>query len=305
MVEHYYEFGHKTEQGFLRNRYGTAAEIGRWAREAGNGDVYASVFAYGDRSPSGPLWAGLYLDLDHPDRLPAYEDLHTLLVVLSRLGARERDYTVAFSGNKGFHLCLRAAAMGVEPAADLPRVFRRLAEGLNRVLPQQTIDLKVYERRRLWRLVNSRHGESGLYKVLLPRPLPGLPAILDYARRTHPIIARERVNANGALVAWLERARQELAKEAPSHPHRSGVGDRQVSAHVEHLLEGVAEGQRNNTAFYLACYLTAKGFSPEEVRERVGEFGARCTPPMDRCSLARTVESALQHRRQERGRGIG
>ena len=41
-----YEFGHKDESGFHRNRWGSLEQVKKWALEAGNTSVFSSVFGY-------------------------------------------------------------------------------------------------------------------------------------------------------------------------------------------------------------------------------------------------------------------
>ena len=80
-------------------------------------------------------------------------------------------------------------ALAILPDIDLAKVYRQVAEELATYLPNGSLDLKVYERRRLWRLVNSQHGESKLFKIQLPYPIPTLEKILKLARNQQPINA--------------------------------------------------------------------------------------------------------------------
>ena len=70
-----------------------------------------------------------------------------------------------FSGSKGFSIELPATLFGgFEPSAELPRRLKRAAALL---LDGIEYDGSIYSLLRLWRVPNSRHGKSGLYKVPL------------------------------------------------------------------------------------------------------------------------------------------
>ena len=80
----------------------------------------------------------------------------------------ETPMRFAFSGNRGYHTAIPAAAFGgwlpsEALAPNLKALALRLGEGL------VDIDPKVYDRSRLWRLPNSINSKSGLYKIPLTR----------------------------------------------------------------------------------------------------------------------------------------
>jgi hypothetical protein len=92
----------------------------------------------------------------------------------------DEGLTVSFSGHKGFHTELDAAG-AITPSDTANLVLRRLAETVAGAAGV-TIDSSVYDKVRLWRAPNSRHGKSGLYKV--PIDLDDLlHASVDWIRR--------------------------------------------------------------------------------------------------------------------------
>ncbi len=56
-------------------------------------------------------------------------------------------------------------ALGITPTDEPSGLCRFIGEDLKQILDLQTLDFKVYDQRRMWRLPNSRHQRSGLYKV--------------------------------------------------------------------------------------------------------------------------------------------
>jgi hypothetical protein len=77
----------------------------------------------------------------------------------------ERGTGAYFSGAKGFHVTL-VALPGYHPFAHVPRVARLLALTLARQAGV-AVDPAVYDHQRLFRLPNSRHPRTGLYKRFL------------------------------------------------------------------------------------------------------------------------------------------
>lgn len=291
-----YEFGCKTESGFIRNKFGSFPEVKAWAREAGNKNVYSSVFGYMNQDiETSPIFSGLYFDLDNADLDLAYTDLEALLALFEKQGISVEDINICFSGNKGFHVYINPISLGIKPETDLPHVFKKLAEELAGYLPNNSLDLKVYERRRLWRLINSRHGTSNLFKIQIPYPIPTMKEILAMAKQPQDIVTF-KTTPNPVLEGWLRRARQELyqPKQKRTVPY---LPDRNINTNIEELLNhGVGEGDRNQTCFYIACYLKSKGFTQIEISQRLETFAANCNPPLDKRSIEVILHSALKER---------
>ncbi len=74
---------------------------------------------------------------------------------------------IFWSGMKGISIEVPAELFGgFEPSTDIAQRLGILAA---KMTPgAKTLDTSIYEKMRLWRVPNTRHGESGLYKVTLP-----------------------------------------------------------------------------------------------------------------------------------------
>lgn len=69
-----------------------------------------------------------------------------------------------FSGSKGFHVTLSPSAFGVVPMLDLTYVYKRMFSHVAELLTLPTLDLTVYSKRRMWRVPNTIHAKTNLYK---------------------------------------------------------------------------------------------------------------------------------------------
>lgn len=63
---------------------------------------------------------------------------------------------------------------------------------------------------------------------------------------------------------------------------------------VKKLLEGVSEGQRDNTCYTLALAYKASGYSAKEAEDRLKEWNKRNDPPMRQLEIKRKVKSAYK-----------
>lgn len=117
----------------------------------------------------GPSYADYVpIDIDVTGDLGA---AHSQAVEL--LAALEVDFGIEqgvrcwFSGSKGFHICLSADLFGGwNPSEALAGNIKRLVVALTGGI---SVDSKVYDQNRLWRIPNTINSKSGLYKIPLTR----------------------------------------------------------------------------------------------------------------------------------------
>jgi hypothetical protein len=109
----------------------------------------------------------LVWDIDRPDPDAALADARSLVrFLLERYGTHaERGLGAYFSGAKGFHVAL-VALPGFHPLPHVPAVVKLLCLTVAR-RAGVNVDPAIYDRQRLFRLPNTRHPRSGLYKRFL------------------------------------------------------------------------------------------------------------------------------------------
>jgi hypothetical protein len=115
----------------------------------------------------GPSWApALHLDFDaETDPALALTWVRQVLLRLQAEGVNLRAVRVYFSGHKGFHSELPASLFGgFTPSVHLADQLKQAAIAILQDIP---FDHSVYDKLRLWRLPNTRHGVSGLFKIPL------------------------------------------------------------------------------------------------------------------------------------------
>lgn len=80
---------------------------------------------------------------------------------------RQPHLQVWYSGKKGFHLTVRPEPFGIRPHKHLSYIMKAVASELATELGTTTLDLAVYSIPRQWRIANTVHPVSSLYKIEL------------------------------------------------------------------------------------------------------------------------------------------
>jgi hypothetical protein len=139
----------------------TAALL-KWRNEHKNENGNPTVAGF-----NGPTWAdNLHLDYDNEaDPGQALIWMRQGLDWFETHDVDLRALRIYFSGYKGFGVEVPHTVFGgFEPSVDF---HTRLWRAAKRVLGDTPYDSSVYDKIRLWRLENSRHSKSRLYKIRL------------------------------------------------------------------------------------------------------------------------------------------
>lgn len=151
--------------GHRKSKMYSLEELEQLSEEYDDVGILTSVYAYNSKDiEKATRFAPLFFDFDAEDILDSIEDAKKLVAFFSSI-IEDSAIRIFFSGNKGFHVEIEPLAMGIAPAEDLKTVFRMIAETLIKELGLTTLDLRVYDHRRMWRKPYSKHQKSGLYKI--------------------------------------------------------------------------------------------------------------------------------------------
>lgn len=246
-----------------------------WKELEGKVDVYDSLYrfpvAFKEHFEvnktvagyTGEVWSeALVFDIDNEQLEEALKDTRKLLHRLSSdFGIPREAITVYFSGAKGFHVYLPASLFGgFEPSPTLPRLHAKLARRLAWPLK---VDPSIYERQRIFRLVNTINAKTGLFKIYLSQEEISdlsLPVIMEMAKSPRSVPDPELFQP----VPKLQALKAESATEAPapSLPVVNTPASAQKLC-IDKMLKGVQKGERHNAAFRLADFWKKQGCVPE------------------------------------------
>jgi hypothetical protein len=289
-------------------------ELFEQTRQSDDIDLFSSIYRYQTEDPYvGPVIGGLVFDLDDAEpENPRRELLKLVSYLKNELGITEESIDICFSGAKGFSVVVNRRVFGFEPSDNLPLIHKSMVREIKEELGLDTVDLVIYERRRLWRLPNSRNSKSNRYKIRL-----------TYIEAQGMTVDEIRELASNPR-PWIVETDHKTSEQARAFyiRHRTDVEEglskkRQTFATVEFkgptppcvrtvLEKGVGEGRRNSATFCLAVFLARSGKSEGEVKANLLSWNKLNRPPMDEMEVERTTESAYKGVREDRyGVGCG
>lgn len=323
------DFAARRQPGF-RNRLVPVDRVAALIRRFGAYGCYATFYLYDEAirvhaapagvagRPSvagydGPVYAPVWpLDIDAPDLEEALAAARAAEGHLRRAwGVPPEAMRRYFSGKKGFHVTVDTRVfLSPVPSRLAPEVLHRLTRRLARELGFPTsgpLDLSLRDRVRLLRLPNTRHEESGLFKVPLTAAelaSASPEGLRELARAPRPL---EGVDPSGLLLeaavqlvprvrAVLEEAASQV-RERPGRPRAPAPAGRletlECAARRTLLERQAPPGRRNNTAIRLASWLREAGWSEEAVGERLTAWNQTNPTPLADEEVRHVVRSAF------------
>jgi len=205
----------------------------------------------------------LVFDIDDKDEREQEKQLTAVTKVLADLGL---DYTVEFSGKKGWHVWV--VAEDYMPAATLYQLGRGIRQEIGlpnlEVFPKQTT---VRDLGNLVKLPGGIHRVTGKHNDLLgSEGKQESVESLTLAAAKYPEVA-----------ARMARSGDVLSTEYPC---------------VHSLQDGVMEGSRNIGLFHLATMLRKFSISDEGLEFILRKANDRCDPPLDETELTSLIDNS-------------
>lgn len=242
-----------------------------------------------------PKSADFYLDFDHESDITlAAADCYQVYTHLKNVvKVPEECMKVYYSGNKGFHLLVQWGATGLQPRTDLHKLYKNVAKALREsYCNNKTLDLKVYNARRMFRLPGFPHQKTGNKKVLIePKHLllvgsPGLPmkelADSPWKPTTPYAMLSEVFRRHERAEAFENFRKKRLPKQFLDLPLDC----------VQHALtNGLDEGMRNDGIYTIALYFKACGLTKTETKDRIASSALE--KGMQKQEISSTVTSAF------------
>lgn len=305
------------ENIFTRNLIVDSKNTESIRKRFNNKDCYISAYKYDNQDLSiANLYGSYYIDLDY--QLKTNEDLkilqYDMLQIVSFLkyqcGIQSESIKLYFSGCKGFHILINPLVFGIETAqADLNIKYKAFTKYiLNNIISYKTIDLKIYDRARLFRMVNSINMKTGLYKV---------PVSFDFATKcsydelikyaSHPKLNSLNTFEPSPINKAIEKFNSVI--EAESSLNQRNIIRRdgrvfEVPACINQMIQaGATQGNRNNTCIIIASALLQSGKTEEEVTSALNEWNENTTPSLSDKEIKSVIKSAIKEYNSGKGYG--
>lgn len=252
----------------------------------------------------GQVLSGFFVDLDsreNPDKARK-EAISIVKKLIQDYGIPEEGIRIAFSGMKGISITVSHSVFNATSSAYLPLIWKGMVQELILELNLKTADTCVYERRRLWRLPNSRHQKSGLYKIPLTlaelenltidkiKKMADKPRELGINEQVQPVTKAQELfeKHKNKVEKWLEERKESFEKTEL----KTAIDD-PPCVKKRHEI-GAKAGSRNSVLFQLAVYYASKGLGESEI-VRIGyEFAKHCEQEPEPFPKEGEVESIVR-----------
>lgn len=295
---------------FTRRHMLTTDQIEEFRARHNNTGIFITAYCYNNPQQQGALAAPyFYLDLDNAalaDSDPAIrqgawwaiqEDIRRLVSALEvDYGVDRRLVAVYFSGKKGLSVLVPTAVFGLGPREDLNQVFRLIAGDLAKHCRHRTLDLQIYDRLRLFRLPNSRHEETGLYKIPLTvtEALSFPLSIVQWSAQAPRHLTRLPVQASRRAAARVGLLLNNYRR--PGRSRRAGALLYTPPCIQNLTQDTITAGRRNITLAILCSFYLQQGKDDQETAALISRFNAEhCRPPLDGREVQSILRSVFRH----------
>ncbi len=292
----------KTPPEMIRVSELPAWRVGRESRIAG---LFSSIFQYSTPDPYiGEVISDFYLDFDKedaPDKARK-EAACAIKKLIDTYKIPESNISIAFSGCKGISVTVSHQVFDAEPLYCLPFIWKSIAKELASRLKLKTLDTGIYDRRRLWRILNSKHNITGLYKIpltLMELEKLNIEEIKALAiKPREPFIKAEAQSVPEATRLYLEHMEK---VEAWISERKHKFEAKEVKPLIDDppcirkmIESGTQKGNRNNVTFQLAVYYASKGLNQDEIEQQCTQFTSKSEEPLTPKEIETLVDSALK-----------
>lgn len=256
---------------------------------AKNYDCYCTIQRFANPAPVDEenQLCGLFFDLDdskNPDHAQS-EAVKIVDFFVCNYELAQEEIRVFFSGKKGFHILIDERVFAIKPSPHLTYVHKLAAYWLQDYLGLKTVDMSAYSIRRQWRLADSVHPTSSLYKIeltLTELKTKTLDEIKILAKQPRGDLYDEQtlaeIGARPEAVEWygkfvqLFEEHERERKLAPSKPIKQIKGEYPVC--VKDLLKNHIRKQdtRNRATMTLASFFKDVGVEQKEAEKIISEW---------------------------------
>lgn len=278
----YVEGGRNLDSGgFTRNEWMKVHDIPEYRKKHNNIGLYTTAYFYdSDDVKNANLYGNFYLDFDNEEdfEMVRHDVLEAIRLIKHPIlyGIPEKFMHIFYSGKKGVHIIIPAEIFGIEPDFYLNEYFKLMAEELKSLLKNNTLDSKIYDRRRLLRLPNSIHKDTGLYKVPLTveeMKTLSLKEIREKASRAQNYHAEkpyEITNASQEYQSLKKKWKARYEQKFSSHKNKEAKPLGFTPACTQELIDmGPQKGKRNHTITALVSHWNGEGLSEQEIWDKL------------------------------------
>lgn len=276
-------------------------------KSANNFNCFATIqrFSSLNRADEEQYLAPLWLDLDHDDvSIAQLEAIEVVNYFVEDLKIDKDSLRIFYSGKKGFHIIVPEVVMNIKPFDNLHKIYKLIAQYLRKKLQVNnenltSIDLNVYNKKRMLRLSNSIHQSTKRHKIILTaEELKTFTTdeIISLASQERQIkISKPQYSNEASDFYEFYKEQYKLLESLPKSSdidEFSFTKDR-MPVCVENLYENgwKKDGDRNNTTVNLAIYFRDAKYSQEDANKLLIEWVKKFTSAKTNYEVELRVQS--------------
>lgn len=267
----------KEKKIFKRKNFTVKYLIEEFRLEYKNKGIFKSAYYYSSlNQDEAYLYGDFYLDFDSDNFEYVLEDVKkSIYYIKTVFEIDDKDIKVFYSGKKGIHIIINAYALGVEPNTNLNNIFKLIARKINEFTTNKTLDLRIYDKKRMFRIENSIHEGSGLYKVYIPQEIinninsDNIKKYAEYKKISPKFKNEINVAANKSYKTFVDNWDVELIKINNKKGNTKNILTYMPPCIKEILDFGSDNGKRNNTVAILSSYFYASGLELKQAFEKI------------------------------------
>lgn len=257
-------------------------------------------------------WGDFYCDFDtviktEEDYENLKQDVKTALRYITVIMNISIDQVRFFySGGKGIHITISAETLGLEPHVALNQIYKIIAEDIKQYCKFDTLDQKVYDDKRMFRMSNSYNVKGKAFKIPITydefnsltyvelRQLSQQPRSIQVA---DPVAStRAKLVIKQHIEDWTQKVnrRQEFSGKIRQLEELPPC----IKAMHEKIFRETVD-ERNNSGAALASFYLQQGIEYEEALTRIYKWNEeQCSPPQKPREVEMTVQSVYngQHK---------
>lgn len=290
----------KSKHIFKRNIIMPAFCCTKYLRDTRNNvGIFKTAYRYNTNNQNEAcIYGDFYLDFDSTDfelvRADVIKALSYMKIVFNI--NINNNCSIFFSGNKGAHIVIPAEIFGVEPSQNLNEVYKIIAESLYDYTDNKTLDLRIYDKKRMFRIPNSIHEVTNLHKVNITyeevrnKSYNEIKEIAKDKRIINSVSKSLNLSANKMFKTFITKAEEKVLSF--NNIRSAGTLTYEPPCIKQILEQGALSGQRNNTVAIIASYFKARGNDMNTALDLIKKWNDEKTAnPLSEHEIFRTTQS--------------
>lgn len=205
------------------------------------------------------------------------DDTKKIIEKLKKLGIKENNIQVSFSGNKGFHVVVDGRVFGLKPSPDLHKQVEFVHNYMRKELKLKTL-CGATGNRKMLRVQNTINKKSGLYKITIPIEMINgdMDDIVELAKKPKKKEKNDAPVFSQIAHDWFYNILKDY-KEVRYTPNKKLNLPKEMPPCIKDLTDNSiqVEGSRNKATMLLASYYKDMGLTEDTTCDIINEWNKK------------------------------